>query len=157
MIPAKLKNTSERSRLVIRKFLFLKRPRSRSGSAVQSSCRTNQTMVITAIIARATMPGEVHPISSPSATTNRREASPTNIRAAPVRSKPVRVACPEVSGTTFVPRRTAKIPTGTLMKKIQCHERYWVSTPPIVGPRAVPSAARVMTIPIAFPFCSAGM
>ena len=52
---------------------------------------------------------------------------------------------------------TAKIPTGTLMKNIQCHERYWVRAPPMVGPRAVPSAANVMTMPIAFPFCSIGI
>jgi len=58
---------------------------------------------------------------------------------------------------TFAPSRIAIIPTGTLMKKIQCHERYWVSTPPMVGPIAVPSAAAVMTKPMAFPFCFMGM
>ena len=103
------------------------------------------------------MAGEVHPALSPSDTTYRREASPTKIRPAPVRSKPVRVPCPAIAGMTFAPRRTATIPTGTLMRKIQCHERYWVRTPPMVGPSAIPSAANVMTIPIAFPFCSIGM
>jgi len=44
-----------------------------------------------------------------------------------------------------------------LMKKIQCQDAYWVSRPPIVGPIAVPSAARVMMTPMAFPFMSIGI
>ncbi|OPX72178.1 MAG: hypothetical protein A4E39_01643 [Methanoregulaceae archaeon PtaB.Bin152] len=58
---------------------------------------------------------------------------------------------------TRAPSRTAKIPIGTLMKKIQCQEAYCVSAPPTVGPIAVARAASVMMMPIAFPFFSIGI
>ena len=43
------------------------------------------------------------------------------------------------------------------MKNIQCHERYCVSRPPIVGPIAIPRAATVIIIPMAFPFIFMGI
>ena len=130
---------------------------SRRGSAAVSSFFTNHASEPTATRARRRITGDVQPRVSPSETTKTSDASPVKARMAPARSNAADVPDGTAAGMTFAPSRTARIPTGTLMKKIQCQERYWVRTPPMVGPSAVPIAAKIMMVPIAFPRWSVGM
>jgi|GEM_PF-4082463 len=72
---------------------------------------------------------------------------------APAASKCVR-ASPGTSlsrGRAENPSTIATIPTGTLIKKIQCQLKYCEMKPPRTGPAATPTDAKVVMMPSAFP------
>ena len=50
----------------------------------------------------------------------------------------------------------ARIPTGTLMKKIQLQSMCWVMSPPTSGPIASAMAETPAQMPIAIPRCRGG-
>ena len=55
------------------------------------------------------------------------------------------------SGSVFIPLIKAKIPIGTLIKKIYSQLKEFTINPPRGGPTMVPSATKVPDIPKAFP------
>ncbi len=57
----------------------------------------------------------------------------------PARSN--RSAAPWVSGSSRSASGRAAAPMGTLIQKIQCQSRPWVTAPPMIGPRATASPA----------------
>ena len=70
--------------------------------------------------------------------------SATVIMIEPVTSTPLRMPRPTFSLIRARPSRKVAIPMGTLMKKIQCQERDWVSTPPTSRPIEPPPTATKM-------------
>jgi hypothetical protein len=62
----------------------------------------------------------------------------------PATSTPPRRPSPMFSVIRRRPSMKVSTPTGTLMKKIQCHERAWVNTPPTSRPIDPPPTATKM-------------
>ena len=149
--------TRQRSRLTKRKFRFWNRLISSIGSAAPRSCHTNPARAMTATAAPTRITGAVQPYTAPSERTKTNEARPTNTSPAPAVSNAPEAATRFDVGITLAPRRTAKIPIGTLIKKIHCQERYCVRSPPMSGPIAAPRPEQSMMTLIAFPVRSPGM
>lgn len=50
------------------------------------------------------------------------------------------------SGISFQVAHRPAMPTGMLIRKIQCQEAYWTMMPPSTGPRRGPSSAGIVTM-----------
>ena len=68
----------------------------------------------------------------------------------PSQSTPSLMPRPTLSTRRTEPAISVAMPTGTFTKKIQCHDRTWVSTPPASRPIEPPPTATKTYALIAF-------
>ena len=91
----------------------------------------------------------VHPRTGPLSRKRMIEAIAANISHVPFQSNGFFSGLVSDFGITVRARRIAAIPIGTLIRKIQCHERNAVRSPPSGGPnvKAIPPVVAITPIP----------
>ena len=133
-----------RSTLELTKVGILRMRSGRMGLASRDSSSTKPASSRSDAAPKASVCTETHPywVASMMAKTPSMRASVTITE--PVTSTPLRMPSPTFSRIRARPSRKVTTPMGTLMKKIQCQDRVWVSTPPTNRPIEPPPTATKM-------------
>ena len=118
-----------------------------SGDAVRLSQTRNAASSAAPPIRPASTSNEVHPASLPRTMPKTMPRTPRPARSTPGMSS--RTRAPNALGRTQSTNGIARMPTGTLIQKIDCQLRPSTMAPPSSGPTATPSPASPPQMPIA--------
>ena len=159
-VSAKIAAISEKKMIEIASEPMLKRGlRKYARFSIGDATRRSQAMNPAVSSAAATRPAItavlVQPRDGASITAHTSASSAVAESVAPIRSN-APGAGSRLSGTSLMPRSSATIATGTLIRKTELHEKTSRSNPPARGPRPMPMAAVPAHTPMARPRSSRG-
>src|SRR3954463_540324 len=148
MVPNSARNANVIAPLAAEKRGFSKKRTSSIGFELCSSHRKNPTSTAMPTANPASTAGDVQPSLGPSMTAHSSTARPTIERSDPKGSS--LPACGSLeSGTSRYPATSASTTTGTFTRNTEPHQKCCSSTPPAIGPTAMPMADTPAQTPIA--------